>query len=315
MRLPRVLLRVLLVLLACLAVLRASGAERGTVGVLLVGLLPLVLLPAYPALLVGVLRRDRVTTGLALALVAAHLLVVAPAVTASPLAAGARSWPRLRVVVANLYVLNREPEATGTALRALHADVLVVPELDARGLAGLRASGLLDDLPYDVVDRDAAQETVGLLSRLPLLDVDVERANGRVLPRAGVDVGGVRVRLLAAHVLPPVWVLERRWRRTLTALADEARATPGPAVVLGDLNADRDHRAFRRLLDAGLRDAADERGRGLSSTWPAGAAFERLDHVLVRDGSGRLAVLAVRTVRLPGTDHLAVVADVAVGRR
>jgi len=39
----------------------------------------------------------------------------------------------------------------------------------------------------------------------------------------------------------------------------------------------------------------------------------QLDHVLVRDGAGgRLTPLAVREVRVPGSDHLGVLADVAV---
>ena len=38
-----------------------------------------------------------------------------------------------------------------------------------------------------------------------------------------------------------------------------------------------------------------------------------LDHVLVRDGQGaRIAVTRVREERVPGSDHRAVVADLAV---
>lgn len=84
-------------------------------------------------------------------------------------------------------------------------------------------------------------------------------------------------------------------------------------VVAGDLNADRDHAAFRRLLDAGLRDAHDERGQGLARTWPAGLPVLHLDHVLVRDaGEVHLVPLEVREVDVPGSDHRAVVADLAV---
>ncbi len=236
----RALLRVVLLLLGCLAVLRLAGGERGTLTVFLVGLLPLVLLPAWPALLVGLLRRDRVVAASAAALVAAHVLVVLPALTSVPLSAAARSAPRLRVGVANLYVLNREPEATGRALRSLDLDVLVVPELAAAGVAGLRASGLLADLPHQVRVADGGAETVGLLSRLPLTDVTTRQGDARVLPRATVQVGGVALRVLAGHPLPPLWVLEPAWRSSLRELADESAAVEGPLVVLGDLNGDRD---------------------------------------------------------------------------
>jgi endonuclease/exonuclease/phosphatase family metal-dependent hydrolase len=84
-------------------------------------------------------------------------------------------------------------------------------------------------------------------------------------------------------------------------------------VVLGDFNADRDHAPFRRLLDTGLRDAHDERGRGLARTFPSWLPVLHLDHVLVRDGNGaRVVVRDVREVRLPGSDHLTVVTDLAV---
>ena len=301
----------LALLLAALLVLRVSGAEQGTLAVLLVGALPLVLLLAYPLLLLALVRRDRRLGVASLGLAAAHLLVVAPALVPAPLPPASAAG--LRVVVANLYVLNQDPRGTADALRGLAADVLVVPELDADGLAGLRASGLLDDLPYAAVPGGAREETVGLFSRLPLGDVGVRTGAGRVLPRATVQVAGRALRLLPAHTLPAVSVLEPDWRRGLLDLAQEVRSTALPVVVLGDLNADRDTGAFRGLLATGLRDAADERGRGLDRTWPAGLPLLQLDHVLVRDGTGAgLGVRAVRTVRLPGTDHRAVVADLAV---
>jgi len=303
--------RLVVLLLGALVLLRAAGTEQGTLPVLLVGTLPLVLLLAWPVLLVAGLRRDRRLGLAAVALVAVHLLVLAPAVVASP--APPPDAPRLRVAVANLYVLNPDPRRTGEALRALALDVLVVPELTAAGLAGLRASGLTEDLPYALVPGEAAQETVGLFSRHPLSAVALRSGAGRLLPRATVQVGGRQVRVLAAHTLPPVTVLQRDWRRGLRDLAAEVRETRLPVVVVGDLNADRDHGAFRPLLGTGLVDAADERGRGLQGTWPARVPLLHLDHVLVRGGTGAGVVPAdVRTVRLPGTDHRAVVADLAL---
>ncbi|MCW2607594.1 MAG: hypothetical protein JWO60_2287, partial [Frankiales bacterium] len=242
-----------------------------------------------------------------------HVAVVAPALGAAPLPAGARDAPRLRVVTANLYVMNPDPSASGRALRALHPDVLVVPELTAAGLAGLQASGLLTDLPHRALALEGRPEGVGVFSRTPLADVVLRPVGVRLLPRVTVRVGGVDVRVLAVHTLPPFLGWSGLWRGALADLAGEARGSDLPLVVAGDLNADRDHAAFRRLLDAGLRDSADERGRGLSRTWPSRAPLLQLDHVLVRDGSrGRLLPLAVREAVVPGSDHRAVVADVAV---
>ena len=293
--------------------MRALGVERGTGLQLLVGALPLTLLPAYPLLLAALLLRARLLGAAALLAVAGHLAVVAPALGAAPVPVGARDAPRLRVVTANLYVQNPDPVRAARALRALRPDVVVVPELTAGGLTALRAGGLLADLPHSAVELGGRDESVGLFSRLPLRDVALRAVDVRVLPRATVDVGGRPVRLVTAHPLPPVSAWEGLWRGHLEALAAEVRTVRLPVVVAGDLNADRDHAPFRRLLATGLRDAHDERGRGLARTWPAGRPVLQLDHVLVRDGDGaRLAVVAVREARLPGSDHRAVVADLAV---
>lgn len=304
------LLRIWLGALVLLVGVRLAGIERGTFLILAIGALPISLLPAYPMLVAfAVRRRWWSSAGVAAAVVASHLALIAPSLTAAERATGGTA---LRVVTANLYVLNTDNEAAGQVLRDLRPDVLVVTELDAEGLAGLRASGLLDDLPYSVASFDLRSETVGLFSRLPLRDTAVRRIGGRALPRATVTVGATEVRLFGHHSLPPVQGLERLWREALSDLATEVGAVDIPVVVAGDLNADRDHAPFRRLLDAGLRDAHDERGRGLARTWPERLPLLHLDHVLV---SGGIGVADIREERIPGSDHLAVVADLLVQAR
>jgi len=296
--------------LGLLVGVRVLGVERGSVLALLVGALPLSLLPAYVLLCLAAALRRRLLAGAAALLVTAHLLVIAPALGADDVTAGADRAPALRVVTANVYVLNPSPEQAGRALRALRPDVLVVPELDADGLAGLRASGLLDDLPHSVVELGERAESVGLFSRLPLRDATSLAGAGRLLPRATIAVGGVDVRLVTSHPLPPVLGWESLWRRSLADLADEVAGLELPTVVAGDLNADRDHAPFRRLLDVGLRDAHDARGRGLARTWPASYPVLHLDHVMVRDRAGvHIEVVGVKEAPIPGSDHLAVVAD------
>jgi endonuclease/exonuclease/phosphatase (EEP) superfamily protein YafD len=83
--------------------------------------------------------------------------------------------------------------------------------------------------------------------------------------------------------------------------------------VSGDFNATWGHRAFRRLLDAGLVDAVAARGRPYQMTWPRDRRFvpplTRIDHVLTR---GPLAVTSIRTGDGRGSDHRPLVADVAL---
>ena len=303
--------RLLALALAHLVLVRLLGGEQGTLVTLLVGLLPLVLLAAWPLLALAAALRDRLLAAGAAVLVLVQGALLAPTLRAAEPAPGGTP---LRVVAANLYVLNPDPLAAARVLRDLRPDVLVVSELDGRGRAALEAAGLLDDLPHQLLGGgEAVLETVGLYSRTPLEAPVVRQTAARTLPRATVAVGAVDVRVLATHALPPVGPLQPLWRASIAELANEVDDEPGAVVVAGDLNADRDHRVFRRLLGSGLRDASDELGRGPVRTWPAGLPLLHLDHVMVRDGAdGRVAVRGVREVRLPGSDHLAVVADLAV---
>lgn len=292
--------------------LRVTGIERGKLLALLLGALPLTLLPSYGVGVVALLLRRPLLGMVAAGLMATHLLVVAPALGVERVPAAAYLAPTLRVVTANILKTNPDSVRVGAALAALRPDVLVVAELRPANLPGLRASGLLDDLPYTSMDSGPLRD-VELFSRLPLSDIGHREAAGSPQPRATIEVGGVAVRLAGEHPLPPIGTWEAGWRASLADLATEAGAQPLPLVVAGDFNATRDHAPFRQVLATGLRDAADARGRGLARTWPQWLPILALDHVLVRDGAGaRLFVLDQSEVTLPGSDHKAVLADLAV---
>ena len=71
---------------------------------------------------------------------------------------------------------------------------------------------------------------------------------------------------------------------------------------------------MRQLLSTGLRDAYEVDGAGRPVTWPNGRPippFVQIDHVLVRG----LDVQSVEDVRIPGSDHDAVVAHLVVPER
>jgi endonuclease/exonuclease/phosphatase family metal-dependent hydrolase len=87
-------------------------------------------------------------------------------------------------------------------------------------------------------------------------------------------------------------------------------ALVAPRLLLGDFNATLDHAALRRLIGSGYRDAADAVGAGLRPTWPADVVpVVTLDHVLV---DSRIGVRSVTVHAVPGTDHRAVVAVLAI---
>ena len=86
------------------------------------------------------------------------------------------------------------------------------------------------------------------------------------------------------------------------------RGRPEPrAVLAGDLNASAGHPGFRGLLRT-MDDAGEASGRWLVRTWPHGRRvppFVALDHVLTRG----LAVESFEAVRVPGSDHDAILVD------
>jgi endonuclease/exonuclease/phosphatase family metal-dependent hydrolase len=127
--------------------------------------------------------------------------------------------------------------------------------------------------------------------------------------------GAPPVRVKAVHPLPP---LNRRWAPTWSAAM---RRLPGSdsrgdvQLLAGDFNATLDHRLLRALLSRGYVDAADAAGAGLTWTWPALGHPHTLpitiDHVLV---DRRVRSLGVTAVRIPGTDHRALIARLRLPR-
>jgi len=303
------LLRALAVGLALLVVGRLCGLERGTWPSAAMVALPIWLAASYPLLLASVALRQRALSWAALALTAAHVLVVAPHTGRD---AGACTGTPLRVVTANVLKFNAVPEQAARVLLALRPDVLVMPETTFPLESTLDAAGALTALPHRVADPSREFDTTMLRSRFPITEQELRPVEGFAEPRGTVLVGDVPVRLLGVHPQPPIDGQGAGWQRALQDLDGELQRVDGAAVAAGDFNGSRDLKSFRRLLDDGVRDAHEELGRGLAPTWPATSAlppFLHLDHVLVKGG---VSVCDVDEVRVPGSDHLAVVADLAV---
>jgi endonuclease/exonuclease/phosphatase family metal-dependent hydrolase len=146
-------------------------------------------------------------------------------------------------------------------------------------------------------------------------------------PRARIEPApGRPVALAAVHPLTPLRGRGFPWQHDLAQLAVLAGSSE-PQVVLGDFNASRDHRPFRALLAAGFVDCADvaQHRTWPGFTWPTSwdlysdresqrfpdrraLAVMRLDHVLVSRGAA--TVHAAHPVRVAGSDHHAVLAEI-----
>lgn len=224
----------------------------------------------------------------------------------------------LRLVTANLLLLNRDVEAVGRQLLAAGADVVCLQELVPRHLPALRASGLLDALPHRVVDARDGYHGSAVLSRWPLVG-EVLQVAAHPMAAADVSTPAGVVRVVSVHVVNPVSRTRgapRTWRAQLAELGRLVRDAGGaPVVLAGDYNATLDHRPLRAVLDAGLRDAWVVAGRGPGFTWPVRAArwrptMMRIDHVLV---GGGLRVRRARAGVTPGSDHRHVEVDLELG--
>ena len=230
-----------------------------------------------------------------------------------PVPAAARP---LRLVSLNMLHGRADAEAVVALAAAERADVLTLMEVTPEAVDRLVAAGVADLLPEAHVVPAGPGQAPGaggaLWTRLPVLGRSV--VPGRFgQPAARLAVAGAPdVEVTAVHTHPPVHSPRqvRRWEEDLTLL-------PAPAdgvlrVLAGDFNATWDHAAFGRLLRRGWVDAARATGQAWRATWqPVHAPQPRLtlDHVLV---DPRIGVRALRVVRVPGSDHRALVAELLV---
>lgn len=249
------------------------------------------------------------------ALVAGALAVVLTAVVlprALPDAQPSADGHTLVVASANLYHGRGAVGAVVDMVRDRRVDVLSLQELTPQAVRALDAAGLAQLLPYRVFREQGGGSGSGLASRFPLQPRDLTPPSVHQQPGALVDLPGSRdLEVLAVHTVPPLGMGDTPgWRRELGELPP-ARADDTIRLLVGDFNATLDHPGLRRLLADGYADAADEVGAGLRPTWPSASLWPpkvTIDHVLV---DRRCAVRWFDVVDVPGTDHRAIVAEVA----
>ena len=221
----------------------------------------------------------------------------------------------LTVMTVNLYGGRASTVAVSRMVRAQGVDVLAVSELTRDAADSLRRSDIDELLPHALTSANGFSNNTALLSRLPLHSLPTSslpdasaRGQAATLPTAA----GVTV--CAVHPLTPVRGQTRAWRSAQDELTAWAARTSAPTIVAGDFNASVDHPGMRHLQSTGLRDAHEVAGAGRPVTWPQGRTlppFVQIDHVLVRG----LDVESATDVRVPGSDHDAVVARLVVPAR
>jgi endonuclease/exonuclease/phosphatase (EEP) superfamily protein YafD len=278
-------------------------------------LAPYLMLGAPMALIVFAALRRWLVMLLAAALTVAVVAVQAPLYIADHATAGVK----VRFMSANLRYGHADSHAVADLARE-HADVLAVQELTPEEATRLSAAGLDADFPFHALAPKEGPAGVGIWSRYPITHSEADDAFWLGLLTAAVRIPGVGTdtTIVVTHMSAPWPEPIQGWRddmaRLSTALQRIAAATDGPVLVAGDLNSTADMREFRRLLDAGYRDAADQAGAGLTRTHPADIVVPpvfAVDHILTRDATAT----SVRTLTVPGSDHRALAADVEIPGR
>lgn len=287
--------------------------------VLMQASLPVSMLPIWVAAAVAVWRRLPVRFVLAVGLMAAHVLALAPALGSDDLpewalATGEAAPVRVRLLAANVFEGNLDGSLV-PALLAARADVMVLVEVSVERQVELADAGAFRELPFLVQAGNIRRKRILIASRYPVSVSGVAKPGGTATPVATLKIGTRSLKVVGSHPSAPLYrgaISEQRawfvWAR------EQARVSTEPIVLAGDFNASRFVPAMGELFAAGLTDAHEARGRGLSTSWPVGGAFfdlpfMRLDHVLYR---GDVVATAVRDLTLPGSDHLGIVADLAL---
>jgi endonuclease/exonuclease/phosphatase (EEP) superfamily protein YafD len=293
-------------------VARVGAWDARSALVALNALTPFVFLPAWPVAVFAGLARRWALFATAVVVAVAHVAFVTPELAARRAVPAAAPGVRaVRLFNANVFFRNDHPGGIAEEIRASRPDVVFLQESTPAIVAAIDATGALDELPYRIaVPRDDPSGAL-LASRWPLLEQEVVEIGGRpVLLRATVETDGGPLRLYAVHVVAPFGGGRGPWIDQLRGITEAVRRERLPVLMAGDFNATWGHRAFRRVLDAGLTDAAAARGRPFQMTWRQGGRLPpltRIDHVLT---TGELAVVAIRTGEGRGSDHRPIVADI-----
>ncbi|MBT9604996.1 endonuclease/exonuclease/phosphatase family protein [Microbacterium sp.] len=284
---------------------------------LALGLLALALLAAVVAL---ARRRLAIAAGVAMVLAVAALgngLVLLARGGGGPVGEG-----DLTVAAWNTYGGGASPESIARFIRETGADVVSLPETDARAAAAVVGILARDGIAMtaDTVTADPGDDPIPtsilISDALGPYVLDTTAGSTPGVP-SGVwrPADGTGPTLVAAHPLPPLPLIVDEWSAGIDWVA---RQCVGADVILaGDLNATLDHLSGLGVGDGTVgecRDAAQDAGSAARGTWPVRlppALAAPIDHVLV-GSAWSVRGFEVRTdFDDAGSDHRPVVAVLA----
>ncbi|WP_297082336.1 endonuclease/exonuclease/phosphatase family protein [uncultured Demequina sp.] len=285
---------------------RELGFEAGPFAVL-VALTPWALAGFAASLVCAAAGRSALLAGVSVLACVPVVFTMAPVWSSETLPGGPHA---LTVASVSMTFGEAEAEQVVALVRDRDVDLLAIQELTPEAQDALVEAGLEEELPYAAAYPEPGFTGTGLWSREPLaiaasLDGFVART-----AHATLGTGDGAITVIAPHPAAPGLFSHEAWSADTESLIELLEATPGPAIVVGDLNLTSDHRAFRDLLDAGYSHARDQAGVGPRFTFPESRSpfpLVAIDHVLVRDVP--FSASAVETVAITGSDHRALLVN------
>lgn len=214
----------------------------------------------------------------------------------------------MRVATVNLFNGRADASDLERFLDRYAPDVLVAQEVGFDAAEVLRRW-----FPHGRVRGSDDYGGKALVGRVPV-EVEPLALPFRSGYRGRVLVEGAEVEVLGVHLPNPIDGLDKvPLRRRVVAALEPLLAAPGRRILAGDLNSTPLWPAYRRLtrlMADGVARWAAAAGVRPERTWaprPGWRPWLRIDHVLTRG----LTVTGVSVVPVAGTDHRAVVADLA----
>ena len=280
-------------------------------------LVPAATTPTWVVLVLAAVTRRWSLAAAASVLAAVHVGLLVPWVTPGRRATAHSAGDRLVVLSSNLLFGRGDPATVVDAVRDREVDLLLLVEVTWDLRDALLDAGITDELPHMAGRPRADADAAMIFSRHPLRAPEVAPlppvTYGGELATVTSPSGDVVVAVV--HVVAPVPGFGRAWHREWTMLGTWAASVRPdlPIVIAGDFNATMDHPVLRRLGDVGIVDTLREAGRGRRATWPRIPGLSRLsprfhiDHVQTRG----FDVVDADTLVMPGSDHLAVWAELA----
>ncbi|MCO6559321.1 MAG: endonuclease/exonuclease/phosphatase family protein [Bifidobacterium sp.] len=222
-----------------------------------------------------------------------------------------------RVMTANVYKGRASAKAVVEAVSDQRVEVLALQETTKPFVRALKAEGIDDYLPYSQISSSDGKYGNALFSATPLdspADDDVD-SSASFMPGGTVTFGGgeTPIRFVSVHTTSPKPGYWNEWRTSLDEVAAMRSHKNDRYVLMGDFNATTDHTPFRNILGSRFHDAAQSSGSGFVFTWPANKPgvpkFAGIDHIVLDQG---IVAGQVATVPIPGSDHAALLATIAV---